>query len=52
MQNVDWDSQLDENGTTEETFAKTHGIIVLDLSGNQDTSIVQICTVRLECSNH
>ena len=31
-------------------FAKTHGIIVLDLSGIQDMSIVRTGSVRLECT--
>jgi hypothetical protein len=50
MQTLDHDSQLFENGITEEMFAKTHGIIVLDLSGTQDMSIVRTGTVRLECT--
>ena len=31
-------------------FAKTPGIIVLDLSGTQDMSIVRTGSVRLECT--
>jgi len=50
MQTLDHDSQLFENGITEDMFAKTHGIIVLDLSGTQDMSIVRTGSVRLECT--
>jgi hypothetical protein len=31
-------------------FSKNHGIIVLDLSGTQDMSIVRTGNVRLECT--
>ena len=40
MQSLLQDSQLFENGVTEEMFAKTHGIIVLDLSEFQDMTII------------
>jgi hypothetical protein len=49
MRCLDQDSQLFENGITEEMFYKTNGIIVLDLSGTQDMSIVQTGSVHLEC---
>jgi hypothetical protein len=48
MQSLHRDSQLFENGITEEMFAKTYDIIVLDLSGTQDMSIVLTGSVRLE----
>ena len=48
MQSLDRDSQLFENGITKEMLAKTHGIIVLDLSGTQDMTIVRTGTVRLK----
>jgi hypothetical protein len=50
MQTLDNDSQLFENGITEDMFTKTHGIIVLDLSGTQDMSILRTVSVRLECT--
>ena len=50
MQSQDQDSQLFENVITKGMFAKTHSIIVLDLSGSQDMSIVRIGTVGLECT--
>ena len=50
MQTLDHDSQLFENGITEEIFAKTQGIILLDLSGTQDMSIVRTGSVRFECT--
>ena len=31
-------------------LAKTHGIIVLDLSGTQDMRVVRIGIIYLECS--
>ena len=40
--------ELLENGITEEMFAKTHGIIVLDFSGTQDSATVWTSTLRLE----
>jgi hypothetical protein len=50
MQSLDQDSQLLENGITDTVFEKTHGIIVLDLYGTQDMSIVRMGTLRLECT--
>jgi hypothetical protein len=50
MESLDRDSQLFENGITEEIFAETHRIIVRDLSGTQDVSILQTGSVRLECT--
>jgi len=50
MQSLDHDSQLFENGITESMFSKNHGVIVLDLSGTQDMSIVRTGNVRLECT--
>ena len=44
------DSHLFENGITEEMFAQTHSIIVLDLSGTQYMTIVRIRKLRLECN--
>ena len=40
MHSLGWDLQLFENGTTDTIFAKTHGIILLELSGTQDIIIV------------
>ena len=48
VQSLDQYSQLFQNGITEDMFAKTHGIILLDLSSTQDLSIVQTGTVHLE----
>ena len=50
MQSLHRDSQLFENGITEEIFGKTHGIIVLDLYGTQDMTIVRTGIVRSECT--
>ena len=50
MQSLDHDSQLFENGITDSMFSKNHGVIVLDLSGTQDMSIVRTGNVRLECT--
>ena len=48
MQSLDRGSQLLQNGITNTMFAKAHGIIVLDLSGNQDISIARTGGVRLD----
>ena len=48
MESLDPDSQPFENGIADEMFSITHGIIVLDLSGTKDSSIVRTDTVRLE----
>jgi hypothetical protein len=50
MQSLDHDSQLFENGITDSIFSKTHGVIVLDLSGTQDLTVVRTGSVRLECT--
>ena len=47
MHSLDRDSQLFENDVTDEMFAITHDIILLDLSGAQDMSIVRTGTVRI-----
>jgi hypothetical protein len=49
MQSLDRDSQLFEKCISEEMFAKTHGIIVFDLSGTQNMSIVRTGNERYEC---
>ena len=46
MYSLHRDSQLFENGTTQEMFAKTHSIIVLDLPSTQDITIVRMGTVE------
>ena len=43
-------TELFQNGITDETFAKTHGVIVLYLFGTTDMSTVQTGTLRLECT--
>jgi hypothetical protein len=48
MQSLDHDSKLFENGITNSMFSKNHCVIVLDLSGTQDMSIVRTGNVRLE----
>ena len=35
---------------TDTLFSKISGIVVLDLSATQDTSVVQTESVRLECT--
>ena len=50
MQPLGRDSQSFENNITEEMFAKTHGILELDLSGSHDMSIVQTGRVNVECT--
>jgi hypothetical protein len=50
MQSLDHDSQIFENGITNSMFSKNHGVIILDLSGTQDMSIVRTENVRLECT--
>jgi len=47
---LDQDSQLFENGITSTTLAKSHGIIVLDLSGTPDMGIVRMGSAGLECT--
>ena len=48
LPSLDQDSQLFERGITNKMFAKAHDVIVLDLSGTQDVSIVRTGSVRLE----
>ena len=43
-------TQLFENGITDSMFSKNHGVIILDLSGTQDMSIVRTGNSRLECT--
>jgi len=40
MQSVDQDLQLFKNGITNEIFSKNYGIILFDVSGTQNLSIV------------
>ena len=49
MQFLDQDSQLLENDITDTMFAKTHGVIVLDLSSTQDMRIVRTGSAHLDC---
>jgi len=46
MHSLDRDSELFENGITDEVFTKTHGIFVIVSSATQDLSIVRTCTVE------
>jgi hypothetical protein len=48
MLSLDHDSQLFGNGITNSIFSKNHGVIILDLAGTQDMSIVRTGNVRLE----
>ena len=50
MQSLHRDSKLSENDKTEERFEKTQVIIVLDLSGTQDMTIIWAGTVHLDFS--
>ena len=48
LQSLDQDSQLFVCGVTASMFSKTHGIIILDLSGSHDMSIVPTGSVHLD----
>ena len=48
MQFLNRYSQLFENDTTNTMLTKSHGIIILELSGTKDRSIVWTGTVSLE----
>jgi len=48
IQCLDQDSQLFENGTAEEMFTRTHGVIVLCFFSTQDKTIVWRGSVGLE----
>ena len=50
MQSVDQDLQLFKNGITNEIFSKNYGIILFDVSGTQNLSIVWTGTVHLHCT--
>jgi hypothetical protein len=50
MQSLDHNSKLFENGITNSISSKNHGVIVSELSGTQDMSIVRTGNIRLECT--
>ena len=50
VQSLDRDLCLFENSIFDEIFAKIHGIIILDMSGTQDMSIVRTDIIHLECT--